>query len=144
MKKLAAICLTGILICSFCVKISAQPSSEQYSQNNIEYTFGAYKLNKERYIKTIRINVANYIDRQGWGNAYRKEFINAYEKFLSALTDPTDPYRLYTNEFGTIMDTKGQLGNEDDDDYWYDKKGNQITGDKYRMLKEKKKKTKHK
>ena len=143
MKNLAVICLTEILICSFCVKISAQPSSEQYSQNNLEYTFGAYKLNKERYIKNIRINVAEYINRQGWENAYREEFINAYEKLLNALTDTTDPYRLYTNEFGSIIDTKGELGNNDEDDFWYDKKGNKITGNEYRMLKEKKKKQYH-
>ena len=144
MKNLVSISLIGLLICSCSMKMNATPFVKQYPQsNNIEYTFGAHKLNKERYIRNIRINVANYIDRQGWGNAYRKEFINAYEKFLSALTDPTDPYRLYTNEFGSIIDTKGELGNNDEDDFWYDKKGNKITGNEYRMLKEKKKKNYH-
>lgn len=42
--------------------------------------------------------------------------------------------RLSADDFGTITDSKGELGNIDEDDYWYDNKGNRITGTEYRAL----------
>ena len=141
MKNLLSISLIVLLICSCTMKMNATPLVKQYPQsNNIEYTFGAYKLNKERYIYNIRINVDGYVNRQGWNYACRQEFINAYKLYLEALNDPTDPYRLSTNEFGTIFDAKGLLGDEDKDDFWYDKNGNRITRSEYENLKENKKK----
>ena len=141
MKHIVKIGLIGILIYSCSIKICASSLKEQqYNPNNVEYSFGAYKLNKTLYIKSIRNNVAKYLDAKGWNNECRKEFINAYNTYLNALNDPTAPYRLSTNEFGTILDSKRQLSNEDKDDFWYDEKGNQITGAKYRSLNERKKK----
>lgn len=140
MQKLAKISLIGVLIYSCCIKICANPLNGHYTSNKVEYTFGAYKLDKAIYIKNIRNNVAEYLDSKRWNSEYRKEFINAYNIYMNALNDPTDPYRLSTNEFGTILDSKRLLSNEDKDDFWYDERGNQITGEEYRKLKEQKKK----
>ena len=43
--------------------------------------------------------------------------------------------RLSADDFGAIYDSKGELGNADEDDYWYDNKGNRISGMEYRALK---------
>ena len=59
---------------------------------------------------------------------------------MNAFDDPRNPYRFYTNDFGTLIDSKGEFDNNDVDDYWYDKKGNKITGYEYQNLKESKKK----
>lgn len=42
--------------------------------------------------------------------------------------------RLFVDDFGIIYDFKGELGNVDNDDYWYDNKGNRISGVEYRVL----------
>lgn len=140
MKIIAKIGLIGVVVCSCFMKLYANSSKEHYTSNNVEYTFGAYKLDKAIYVKSIRNNVAKYLDTKRWNSECRKEFINAYNIYMNALNDPSDPYRLSTNEFGTILDSKRLLSNEDKDDFWYDEKGNQITGEEYRNLKEQKKK----
>ena len=42
--------------------------------------------------------------------------------------------RLSADDFGNITDSKGELGNVDGDDYWYNNKGNRISGAEYRAL----------
>ena len=60
----------------------------------------------------------------------REEFRNAYERYMDALKKD----RLSADDFGNITDSKGELGNVDGDDYWYDNKGNRISGAEYRAL----------
>lgn len=112
-------------------------------QNEIKYNFGGHEISKRRYIQNIRSNVQNYLDykrNNGWSGYWVEEFINAYHIYIDALDDPKNPYRFRTDEFGTLIDNSGILGNNDFDDYWYDKKGNRITGAEYQRLKGKKKK----
>ena len=70
---------------------------------------------------------------------YRFEFQDAYYYIISRFEDPKQPNRFYTDEFGTLHDNGGEIGNGDLDDFWYDEKGNQISGTEYRLLKDKKK-----
>ena len=46
--------------------------------------------------------------------------------------------------FGNMTDTKGEFSNQDYDDYWYDNRGQRISGYEYSNLKEGKKKNYHK
>ena len=111
------------------------------------YKYGTYQLDKTKLITNIRNNIASYItyqrDNEEWSNYYVEEFKNAYFRIMELLDDPKNPDRFYSNEFGSMIDTKGELNNTDLDDYWYDKKGQRITGAEYRKLKEKKKKNYH-
>ena len=59
----------------------------------------------------------------------KKSFKKAFAKFMKALKEN----RLSADDFGVITDAKGELGNVDEDDYWYDNKGNRITGAEYRL-----------
>lgn len=119
-------------------------SQQYYSQTQIVYyNYGAHKINKERYIRNIRANVSSYLEYKlsiGWNYYYVEEFQHAYAKYLDALCDSNNPYRLYADDFGTIIDNKGILNNTDADDYWYDNKGNRISGFDYSYLSDKKKK----
>lgn len=112
------------------------------NQSVIMYKYGVHEIKKETIIKTLRYNVQNYIEHkvaQGWTFNQVTEFKNAYTKYINALSDPNDPYRLSTNDFGTLLDSNGELNNVDSDDFWYDQKGNAITGYEYLKLSEKKK-----
>lgn len=48
--------------------------------------------------------------------------------------------RLSADSFGNITDQEGKLSNIDEDDYWYNKKGERITGEEYQNLSARKKK----
>lgn len=112
------------------------------NQSVIMYKYGVHEIKKETIIKTLRYNVQNYIEHkvaQGWTFNQVTEFKNAYTKYINVLSDPNDPYRLSTNDFGTLLDSNGELNNVDSDDFWYDQKGNAITGYEYLKLSEKKK-----
>lgn len=113
------------------------------TNQKLKYKFGAFEIDKQLYIHNIRANVANYLEykrqKDGWSNYYIEEFQNAYRIYIAALDDLNNPYRFKTDEFGVLIDLKGELNNADKDDYWYDNKGNRITGSEYRSLKESKK-----
>ena len=70
------------------------------------------------------------IASKNWNEYKCEEFRNAYGKYMDALKKD----RLSADDFGTIYDSKGELGNADNDDYWYDNKGNRISGAEYRAL----------
>lgn len=120
--------------------------TDQYTNapNKVQYRFGAMEINKSNYIYNLRTNVQNYLEGKrinyGWSYDYIIEFQNAYKRYIKAFEDPNKPYRFYTDEFGTITDKDGVFSDKDLDDYWYDKKGNKITGSEYRSLKDKQKK----
>lgn len=112
-------------------------------KNDVIYKFGVHKFSKIKYIQNLRSNVSNYVDykqAQGWTWEFVEEFQHAYQKIMNAFDDPRDPYRFHTDDFGVIIDKKGEISNQDDDDYWYDKKGNRITGAEYRKMNDNKKK----
>lgn len=114
----------------------------QYSNNQdgTIYQFGVCKIDKQRFRYNLGTNLQGYLNSKDWNEYFRREFINSYTKYTDALNDPKYPNRLYATDYGTIIDTKGELGNDDDDDFWYDNKGNRITGKEYRTLSERKQK----
>ena len=143
------LCLIGYNICfaSSCGKneLTYTEENQQYNtqQQTIYYTYGVHKIDKEHYIFNLRSNISSYLEYKlahGWNYYYVEEFQHAYAKFLNALSDPRDPYRLHTDDFGTIIDNRGILNDIDSDDYWYDNSGNRISGFDYRYLSDKKKK----
>ena len=80
-------------------------SINQNFQGSFSYKYGERRIDKELYIHNLGNNVQSYIAD-----------------------------RLSADDFGTIYDSKGELGNADNDDYWYDNKGNRISGAEYRAL----------
>lgn len=143
-NKFMILCLATTLICLSQMTINANNNIiGQFSNQNIEYKFGAHKIDKRKYIHNLRTNVQSYLEykrKNGWSYDFVLEFQNAYTRYMNAFDDPRNPYRFYTNDFGTLIDSKGEFDNNDVDDYWYDKKGNKITGYEYQNLKESKKK----
>lgn len=116
-------------------------------QGEVTYSYGVHKINKARLIENLRYNVSSYIDYmrgQGWSSYYVEEFQHAYTRIMAALDDPRNPYRFYTDDFKNMVDTKGELNNQDNDDYWYDNRGHRISGYEYSNLKESKKRNYHK
>ena len=61
---------------------------------------------------------------------------SAYNNIIKALQEK----RLSADSFGNITDQEGKLSNIDEDDYWYNKKGERITGEEYQNLSARKKK----
>ena len=105
-------------------------SINQDFQGGYTYKYGVRKIDKELYIRNLGHNVQSYIASQDWNHYEHEEFRKAYGRFMEALKND----RLSADDFGTITDSKGELGNIDEDDYWYDNKGNRITGTEYRAL----------
>ena len=116
-------------------------------QSEVMYSYGVHKIDKVKLIKNIRANASSYIDymrNHGWSSYYVEEFQHAYTRYMAALDDPRNPYRFYSDDFGNMTDTKGEFNNQDYDDYWYDNRGQRISGYEYSNLKESKKKNYHK
>lgn len=105
-------------------------SVNQEFQGNFSYKYGMRKIDKELYIHNLGTNVQSYVASKNWNEYKREEFRNAYERYMDALKKD----RLSADDFGNITDSKGELGNVDGDDYWYDNKGNRISGAEYRAL----------
>lgn len=105
-------------------------SINQDFQGGFTYKYGVRKIDKELYIRNLGHNVQSYIASKDWNHYEHEEFRKAYGRFMEALKND----RLSADDFGTITDSKGELGNIDEDDYWYDNKGNRITGTEYRAL----------
>ena len=116
-------------------------------QGGVMYSYGVHKIDKSKLIRNLRGNASSYIDymqNHGWSSYYVEEFQHAYTRIMAALDDPRNPYRFYSDDFGNMTDTKGELNNQDYDDYWYDNRGQRISGYEYSNLKESKKKNFHK
>ena len=105
-------------------------SVNQEFQGNFSYKYGMRKIDNELYIHNLGTNVQSYVASKNWNEYKREEFRNAYERYMDALKKD----RLSADDFGNITDSKGELGNVDGDDYWYDNKGNRISGAEYRAL----------
>lgn len=110
----------------------------QYSNNQdgTMYKYGEQKIDKGKYIRNLDYNVQSYLSYQNWIYYWQEEFQKAFAKFMTALKEN----RLSADSFGAITDSKGELCNVDEDDYWYDNRGNRITGEEYRALSEHKQK----
>lgn len=106
------------------------------SDNSI-YQYGVFKINKRLYIHNLDSNVQAYLKSKRWNHYQYEEFRHSYLIIIEALKDEN---RLSADSFGTITDKEGQISNADKDDYWYDNKGNRITGLEYRNLSTRKQK----
>lgn len=109
---------------------------EQDIPDNLIYKYGVFKIIKEQYIYNLGSNVQSYLNSKNWNHYMREEFIDSYKQIMAALKEN----RLSADSFGTITDTKGEISNTDKNDYWYDNKGNRITGLEYRALSPRKQK----
>lgn len=105
-------------------------SINQNFQGSFSFKYGVRRIDKELYIHNLGNNVQSYIASKNWNEYQCEEFRNAYGKYMDALKKD----RLSADDFGAIYDSKGELGNADEDDYWYDNKGNRISGMEYRAL----------
>lgn len=104
----------------------------QYSntKDNKVFKYGVREIDKNTYLHNLGTNVQSYLKYQNWNYYWEEEFQKAFKKFMIALEEN----RLSADDFGTLIDSKGELGNIDEDDYWYDNKGNRISGTEYRAL----------
>ena len=107
------------------------------------YNFGGHEFDAELYLQNLKDNAQSYLDsRNDWNDAQKEEWKHSYENFTNALAqdikDGTG--RFSTDEFGNITDSKGEFTNTDSDNYYYNDKGEQISGDDYNNLKDRKKK----
>lgn len=121
--------------------------AETKEKKPVKYKFGEHELDLQSYIEAIDNNVKDYMDKQGWNEGQKREFMAAYQQYFTGLKDQlaNGTNRFSTNGFGTILDSQRQLSNKDNDDidpvgseWYYDKEGNRITTDDYNMLKKKK------
>ena len=109
------------------------------------YNFGDRKLDYGKYITNLENNVESYLqnqkDTEGWDDNRIQEFRNSFGEILSNFRNDYqgEGTRFSTNQLGAIVDTQGILNDTDSDDFFYNKKGEQIDRTKYDALKDRKK-----
>lgn len=109
------------------------------------YNFGDRKLDYGKYITNLENNVESYLqnqkDTEGWDDNRIQEFRNSFGEILSNFRNDYQGggTRFSTNQLGAIVDTQGILTDTDSDDFFYNKKGEQIDRTKYDALKDRKK-----
>lgn len=107
------------------------------------YNFGGHEFDAELYLQNLKDNAQSYLDSHSdWNDAQKEEWKHSYENFTNALAQDIKEGtgRFSTDEFGNITDSKGEFTNTDSDNYYYNDKGEQISGDDYNNLKDRKKK----
>lgn len=106
-----------------------------------KYNFGGHKLDAKLYLQNIRDNAETFLNsKTDWTPEQKEEWKHAYTNFTNALQEDINNGggRFSTDEFGTITDTKGEFSNTDSDNYYYNKKGKQISQEDYDALKKRK------
>ena len=146
MRTFILLLLTTYLTYAYCANrvsdnitknsIAGLSLENQEIQDGFAYKYGVRKIDKELYIRNLGNNVQSYVASKNWNYYWQEEFQKAFAKFMKALKEN----RLSADDFGVITDAKGELGNVDEDDYWYENKGNRITGAEYRALSARKQK----
>ena len=118
------------------------------TDTSVKYNYMGHELDKKKLIYNLRQNVLGYIEyniKNGFWNDYeRLEFIQSYNTYMEALDDSKNPYRFYTDEFGSLHDNTGKLNDNDPYDFWYDSDGKRISEAEYNELSKRKKKRFHK
>lgn len=107
------------------------------------YNFGGHEFDAELYLQNLKDNAQGYLNSHSdWNDAQKEEWKHSYENFTNALAQDIKEGtgRFSTDEFGNITDSKGEFTNTDSDNYYYNDKGEQISGDDYNNLKDRKKK----
>lgn len=127
----------------------ADEKGTQKPKERVKYKFGQNDIDLANYIHNLGTNVQSYLNSKNWNEGQKQEFMNAYNRYLTGLQDQlaNNTNRFTTDDFGSIIDSTGALGNTDNDDidpvgseYYYDNKGNRITTDDFNLLKKRKQK----
>lgn len=108
-----------------------------------QYNFGGHKFDTELYIQNLRDNAEGFLNsKTNWTPEQKEEWKHSYNNYISALEEDAKngTNRFSTDEFGSIIDNKGEFSNTDSDNYYYNDKGEQISGEDYDKLKNRKKK----
>lgn len=103
-----------------------------------KYNFGGHELDAKLYLQNIRDNAETFLNsKTDWTPEQKEEWKHAYTNFTNALQEDINNGggRFSTDEFGTIIDTKGEFSNTDSDNYYYNNKGQQISQEDYDALK---------
>ena len=106
-----------------------------------KYNFGGHELDAKLYLQNIRDNAETFLNsKTDWTPEQKEEWKHAYTNFTNALQEDINNGggRFSTDEFGTIIDTKGEFSNTDSDNYYYNNKGQQISQKDYDALKKRK------
>lgn len=106
-----------------------------------KYNFGGHELDAKLYLQNIRDNAETFLNsKTDWTPEQKEEWKHAYTNFTNALQEDINNGggRFSTDEFGTIIDTKGEFSNTDSDNYYYNNKGQQISQEDYDVLKKRK------
>lgn len=106
-----------------------------------KYNFGGHELDSKLYLQNIRDNAETFLNsKTDWTPEQKEEWKHAYTNFTNALQEDINNGggRFSTDEFGTIIDTKGEFSNTDSDNYYYNNKGQQISQEDYDALKKRK------
>lgn len=108
-----------------------------------QYNFGGHKFDTELYIQNLRDNAEGFLNsKTNWTPEQKEEWKHSYNNYISALEEDAKngTNRFSTDEFGSIIDNKGEFSNTDSDNYYYNNNGEQISGEDYDKLKDRKKK----
>ena len=106
-----------------------------------EYNFGGHKFDTELYLQNLRDNAEGFLSsKTDWTPEQKEEWKHSYINFTNALQEDikNGSGRFSTDEFGSIIDNKGEFSNTDSDNFYYDNNGKQISGEEYDKLKKKK------
>lgn len=110
----------------------------------VKYKFGDSEIDLKTYLHNINQNVNGFVEsrvkKYGWNENQVREFQNAFNRYVTALQDQLDnnTNRFSTDAFGTIRDTQGEFNDTDSDDFYYNDKGERITGEEFNSLKKRK------
>lgn len=110
----------------------------------VKYKFGDSEIDLKTYLHNINQNVNGFVEsrvkKYGWNESQVQEFQNAFNRYVTALQDQLDnnTNRFSTDAFGTIRDTQGEFNDTDSDDFYYNDKGERITGEEFNSLKKRK------
>lgn len=108
-----------------------------------QYNFGGHNFDTALYLQNLKDNAESFLNsKTDWTPEQKEEWKHSYINFTNALQDQinNNTDRFSTDEFGTITDKNGEFSNTDSDNYYYNDKGEQISGEDYDKLKDRKKK----
>lgn len=111
------------------------------TKKKAQYDFGGHKFDTELYLQNLRDNAESFLNsRTDWTPEQKEEWKHSYTNFTNALQEDINngTGRFSTDEFGTITDRNGEFNNNDSDNYYYNKKGEQISQEDYNNLKARK------
>lgn len=113
------------------------------NKNKTKYKFGSQEFDGELYLRNLKDNAQGFLDSQtDWTPEQKEEWKHSYTNYMNALQDDiaNGGGRFSTDEFGSIVDNKGEFSNKDDDNFLYNQKGEQINQEQYDQLKKRKQK----